>query len=55
MVCSIGKLYTKVKDYVQDNYYTKNEGLENSQWYDQGAVQLGLKGKVLSEDYSRAY
>jgi hypothetical protein len=55
MVCSIGKLYAKVQDYAQDNYYTKNEGLENSQWYGQGAVQLGLKGKVLTEDYSRAY
>ena len=55
MVCSIGKLYAKVKDYAQDNYYTKNEGLENSQWYGRGAVQLGLQGQVLSEDYSRAY
>ena len=37
MVCSIGKLYAKVNDYAQDNYYTKNQGLENSQWYGQGA------------------
>ncbi len=54
MVVSIGRLYAKVEDYAQDNYYTKNEGLENSQWFGKGAVQLGLKGKVLSDDYTRA-
>ncbi|MDJ0680793.1 MAG: MobF family relaxase [Xenococcaceae cyanobacterium MO_167.B52] len=55
MVCSIGKLYAKVNDYAQDNYYTKNQGLENSQWYGQGAEILGLKGQVSTEDYNRAY
>ncbi|MGK7953525.1 MAG: MobF family relaxase, partial [Xenococcaceae cyanobacterium] len=55
MVCSIGKLYAKVKDYAQDNYYTKNAGLENSQWYGRGAEILGLKGQVSTEDYNNAY
>ena len=55
MVCSIGKLYAKVQDYAQENYYTKNSGLENSQWYGQGAKTLGLKGQVSTEDYNNAY
>ncbi|VEP14646.1 Conjugative relaxase domain protein [Hyella patelloides LEGE 07179] len=55
MVCSIGKLYAKVNDYAQDNYYTKDAGLENSQWYGNGAKILGLEGQVLTEDYNRAY
>ena len=55
MVCSIGKLYAKVQDYAQDNYYTKNAGLENSQWYGRGAETLGLKGQVSTEDYNNAY
>ncbi len=56
MVCSIGKLYAKVKDYASDNYYTKNAGLENSQWYGRSAiVLLGLKGQVSEEDYHHAY
>lgn len=55
MVASIGKLYAKVNDYAQDNYYTKDAGLENSQWYGRGASILGLQGRVLTEDYNRAY
>lgn len=55
MVCSIGKLYAKLQDYAQENYYTKNASLENSQWYGQGAETLGLKGQVSTEDYNRAY
>jgi conjugative relaxase-like TrwC/TraI family protein len=55
MVASIGKLYAKVNDYAQDNYYTKDVGLENSQWYGRGASILGLQGRVLTEDYNRAY
>ena len=55
MVCSIGKLYAKVKDYASDNYYSKNAGLENSQWYGQSATLLGLKGQVDTEDYHHAY
>jgi conjugative relaxase-like TrwC/TraI family protein len=55
MVCSIGKLYAKVNDYAQDNYYTKDAGLDNSQWYGKGASILGLKGEIFSEDYNQAY
>lgn len=55
IVASIGKLYAKVNDYAQDNYYTKDAGLENSQWYGRGASILGLQGRVLTEDYNRAY
>jgi hypothetical protein len=46
MVCSIGRLYAKVNDYAEDNYYTQNQGLANSQWSGQGAAILGLNGQV---------
>jgi conjugative relaxase-like TrwC/TraI family protein len=55
MVCSIGRLYAKVNDYAQDNYYTKNQELANSQWYGKGAEILGLKGQVDAETYKNAY
>ena len=55
MVCSIGELYAKVQDYAQENYYTKNVGLENSQWYGRGAKLLGLEGQVSTEDYNNAH
>ena len=29
-----------------DNYYTKDEGLEHSEWFGKGAGQLGLAGQV---------
>jgi conjugative relaxase-like TrwC/TraI family protein len=55
MVCSIGRLYAKVNDYAQDNYYTQNQGLANSQWSGQGAAILGLNGQVATEEYNNAY
>jgi conjugative relaxase-like TrwC/TraI family protein len=55
MVCSIGRLYAKVKDYAQDNYYTQNQGLTNSQWSGQGAAILALNGQVSTAEYNNAY
>lgn len=55
MVCSIGKIYAKVNDYAQDNYYTKNQELANSQWYGKGSEILGFKGQVDPEAYNNAY
>jgi conjugative relaxase-like TrwC/TraI family protein len=55
MVCSIGRLYAKVKDYAQDNYYTQNQGLANSQWSGQGAAILALNGQVSTAEYNNAY
>ncbi|MEL7078150.1 MAG: MobF family relaxase [Cyanobacteria bacterium J06648_1] len=55
MVCSIGRLYAKVNDYATDNYYTKNQGLTNSQWYGRGAEILSLDGQVSIEEYNNAY
>jgi len=55
MVCSIGRLYAKVNDYATDNYYTQSQGLENSQWYGQGAEILSLNGQVSIENYNNAY
>ena len=55
MVCSLGRLYAKVNDYAQDNYYTQDQGLVNSHWYGQGAEILGLEGQVATEEYNNAY
>ena len=46
MVLSIGRLYAKVKDYAEENYYTQNQGLANSQWYGKGAAILSLNNQV---------
>ena len=55
MVCSIGRLYAKVNDYAQDNYYTQNQGLANSYWHGKGAAILSLSGQVSTEEYLTAY
>lgn len=34
-----------------DNYYTQDEGLEHSEWFGQGAQQLGLAGKIDRSDF----
>ena len=55
MVCSIGRLYAKVKDYAEDNYYTQNQGLDNSQWYGRGAETLRFNGQISTVEYNNAY
>ena len=55
MVCSIGRLYAKVNDYAEDNYYTQNQGLANSSWYGKGAVLLRFNGQISIENYNNAY
>ncbi len=55
MVCSIGRLYAKVNDYAEENYYTQNQGLDNSQWYGKGAEMLGLNGQISTDEYNNAY
>lgn len=35
----------------KDNYYTKKETNEHSEWYGVGAEQLGLTGKVKADDF----
>ena len=39
--------------YRQENYYSKKESVENSQWYGKDAEKLGLKGNVQGEDFSK--
>lgn len=36
-----------------DNYYTQDEGLEHSEWYGEGARELGLSGVIGKEDFAR--
>ena len=38
--------------YRQENYYSKEESKKNSEWYGQGAEELGLKGNIEGEDFS---
>lgn len=35
----------------KDNYYTQDEGLEKSEWFGQGAVELGLSGQIKRQDF----
>ncbi len=39
--------------YRQENYYSKEESKKNSEWYGQGAEELGLKGNIEGEDFSQ--
>jgi conjugative relaxase-like TrwC/TraI family protein len=55
MVCSLGKPYAKVQNYAEENYYSKNLGISNSQWFGHGAAILGLKNQVTPKDYINAY
>ena len=36
--------------YRQENYYSKKESKQNSEWYGKGAEELGLQGQISSED-----
>ena len=38
--------------YRQENYYSKEESQKNSQWYGQGAKNLGLQGNIKGEDFA---
>jgi hypothetical protein len=56
MVCSIGRLYTEVENYIVTNsYYIENGGSNKSQWYGRGAALLGLSGEVKAQEYDRSY
>ena len=37
----------------QDNYYTQEQGLQESAWFGQGALALGLQGKVEKQEFSK--
>jgi len=37
----------------QDNYYTQEQGLQESAWFGQGASALGLQGKVDKEEFAK--
>ena len=55
MVCSLGKLYAKVQDYAEENYYTQKQGLTNSRWFGHGAELLGLEHQVTPDDFNLTY
>ncbi len=37
--------------YAKENYYSKDDGVENSSWFGKGAAYLGLNGKVDAEKF----
>lgn len=39
--------------YQQDNYYTKDHAIENSEWQGVGAHLLGLSGRVMPQDFEK--
>lgn len=56
MVCSIGRLYAKVEDYIERNsYYVENGGRNKSQWYGVGATRQGLSSEVKAQEYDRSH
>lgn len=42
-----------VQYYTRDNYYTTEEGVQNSQWQGKGAQKLGLSGNVNKDDFEK--
>jgi conjugative relaxase-like TrwC/TraI family protein len=42
MVCSIGKPYTTLQQYAEENFSTKDRTVSNSRWVGMGSRQLGL-------------
>lgn len=38
----------------KDNYYTEQQGLEESEWFGKGAATLGLEGKIEKQDFFEA-
>jgi conjugative relaxase-like TrwC/TraI family protein len=55
MVASLGKLYTAIQQYAEDNYCGYSQPIEKSFWYGQGAARLGLSGQVIPHDYNNLY
>jgi|GEM_PF-4317197 len=48
MGTSIGEVYADPRDYNQDNYYSRDEGLKKSQWQGKLAEPLGLADKPIA-------
>ncbi len=42
-----------IRYYKEDNYYTKTEGIQESQWIGNGSLALGLTGNVTHQDFKR--
>ena len=55
MVCSIGRPYSQVIDYAEENYSTSSQAIANSRWFGHGATMLGLEGQVTPLDYTNIY
>nr|MCU0537355.1 relaxase domain-containing protein [Hydrococcus sp. Prado102] len=36
--------------YKQDNYYSQNKALSNSEWWGKGALALGLSGQIADDE-----
>jgi conjugative relaxase-like TrwC/TraI family protein len=57
MVASLSKAMSQgalERYHSQDNYYSQDEGLENSQWQGQFAEHQNLTGRIAKEDWKRA-
>ncbi|MEN9904927.1 MAG: hypothetical protein RLZZ555_1492 [Pseudomonadota bacterium] len=48
---NVGSARQALHYFSADNYYTKDEGLEQSEWFGKGAGQLGLSGQVDSQAF----
>jgi conjugative relaxase-like TrwC/TraI family protein len=53
-VCNLKDAAKAAHYYEAENYYAKNEGIEQSEWYGKGAVGQGLSNKIKPQEFEAA-
>ena len=55
MVCSIGKPYSLLRDYAEENLSTRDKNIRNSYWFGSGSQKLDLNSYVSLTEYQNLY
>jgi len=53
-ICNLKNVAKTAHYYEAENYYAKNEGIEQSEWYGKGAVEQGLSNKIKPQEFEAA-
>lgn len=53
-ICNLKNAAKAAHYYEAENYYAKNEGIEQSEWYGKGAVGQGLSNKIKPQEFEAA-
>lgn len=53
-VCNLKNAAKAAHYYEAENYYAKNEGIEQSEWYGKSAVLQGLSNKIKPQQFEAA-